>query len=36
MPDMARHDFTKNLFALLEETFEGPGGHIYLDRSSGR
>jgi hypothetical protein len=35
MADIARHDFTKNLFALLEETFEGPGGNTYLDRGSG-
>jgi hypothetical protein len=35
MADIARGDFTKALFALLKETFEGPAGSIYLDRDAG-
>lgn len=35
MADIARRDFTKTLFALLEETFEGPGGNVYLDKGAG-
>jgi hypothetical protein len=35
MADIARHDFTASLFAILEETFEGPGGHTYLDKGAG-
>jgi hypothetical protein len=35
MADIAQRDFTKNLFALLKETFEGPGGSTYLDKGAG-
>lgn len=35
MADIARWDFTEVLFALLKETFEGPGGSIYLDNGAG-
>ncbi len=35
MSDIAQQDFTKSLFALLEETFEGPGGCAYLDKGAG-
>jgi hypothetical protein len=35
MADIAQRDFTKTLFALLKETFEGPGGHTYLDQGAG-
>jgi hypothetical protein len=35
MADIAQQAFIKNLFALLEETFEGPGGNIYLDKGAG-
>jgi len=35
MADIARLEFTKALFALLKETFEGPAGNIYLDRNAG-
>jgi hypothetical protein len=35
MSDIARRDFTTSLFALLKETFEGPGGNAYLDQGAG-
>lgn len=35
MADIAQGDFTKALFALLKETFEGPAGSIYLDKDAG-
>jgi hypothetical protein len=35
MADIAQGDFTKALSALLEETFEGPAGRIYLDKDAG-
>lgn len=35
MADIAQRDFTRSLFALLKETFEGPGGSMYLDRGAG-
>jgi hypothetical protein len=35
MADIAQGDFTKALFALLRETFEGPAGNIYLDKDAG-
>jgi hypothetical protein len=35
MADIAQRDFTKSLFALLKETFEGPGGNTYLDKGAG-
>jgi hypothetical protein len=34
MADIAQYAFTKNLFALLTETFEGPGGNTYLDKGA--
>jgi hypothetical protein len=35
MADILQGDFTEALFALLEETFEGPAGSIYLDKDAG-
>lgn len=35
MADIIQRDLTKNLMALLEETFEGPGGNAYLDKGAG-
>ena len=35
MADIAQHDLTKTLFSLLKETFEGPGGSVYLDNGAG-
>jgi hypothetical protein len=35
MADIALENFTKTLFALLGETFEGPGGNTYLDQGAG-
>ena len=38
MNTIAQQDFTKNLFALLEETFEGPPANepsAYLDKAGG-
>lgn len=35
MADIAQRDFTTSLFALLRETFEGPGGNMYLDKGAG-
>ena len=35
MADVAQRAFAESLFALLEETFEGPGGNIYLDKGGG-
>ena len=38
MADIAQHDFTKNLFTLLKETFEGAppdSGSAYLDKGAG-
>jgi hypothetical protein len=34
MAHIAQHDFTKNLFMLLKETFE-EGGSVYLDKGGG-
>src|SRR4030095_10403047 len=38
MADISQQDFTKNLFALLKETFEGPSpdsGSTYLEKGTG-
>jgi hypothetical protein len=38
MADITQHDFTKNLIALLKETFEGPSSHSgssYLENGAG-
>jgi hypothetical protein len=38
MADITQHDFTKNLVALLKETFEGPSpdsGSSYLENGAG-
>ncbi len=35
MAGIAQRDFAKILFMLLKETFEGPGGSIYLDEGGG-
>lgn len=35
MANIDQRDVTKNLFALLKETFEGPGGNTYLDKGAG-
>ena len=35
MADTTQHVFAKNLLLLLKETFEGPGGSIYLDEGAG-
>lgn len=35
MADIAPHALTESLVALLEETFAGPGGRIYLDAGGG-
>jgi hypothetical protein len=35
MTDISQNVVMKNLLMLLEETFEGPGGNIYLDKGGG-
>jgi DinB family protein len=35
MADITQDVFTENLFILLKETFEGPGGSAYLDKGAG-
>lgn len=35
MADMSQNVFAKNLLMLLKETFEGPGGNMYLDEGAG-
>jgi hypothetical protein len=31
-----QHESKENLFALRRETFDGPGGKIYLDKAAGQ
>jgi len=33
--DISQNVFAKNLFVLLKETFEGPGGSVYIDKGAG-
>jgi hypothetical protein len=35
MADISQNVFAKNLRLLLKETFEGPGGGVYLDKGAG-
>jgi hypothetical protein len=35
MADISQNVFPKNLLLLLKETFEGPGGSVYLDKDAG-
>lgn len=35
MADIFQDVFAKNLLVLLKETFEGPGGTVYLDKGAG-
>ena len=35
MADTSQNVFAKNLLMLLKETFEGPGGSVYLDKGAG-
>jgi hypothetical protein len=35
MTHIPENVFAKNLFMLLKETFEGPGGSGYLDKGAG-
>jgi hypothetical protein len=35
MADRAQDVFAATLFVLLKETFEGPGGRVYLDKGGG-
>jgi hypothetical protein len=35
MADTSQNVFAKNLLILLKETFEGPGGSVYLDEGAG-
>jgi hypothetical protein len=35
MADISQNVFANNLFMLLKETFEGPGGSVYLDQGAG-
>jgi uncharacterized damage-inducible protein DinB len=35
MADIAQNVWVKNLLMLLKETFEGPGGSVYLDKGAG-
>lgn len=35
MADISQSVFARNLFMLLRETFEGPGGRAYLDKGAG-
>ncbi len=35
MADQTQHVVARNLLMLLKETFEGPGGSVYLDKGAG-